>query len=357
MRRVALVSWIAVAACSSASLGSNSGIDSAASIGGSASVGDTDGSGTESSATASASSTTAGPTTDDSVTATDPSGGSTEDPTVAQSSSDSGGADTSGGSSSEGGSSSGGVDPLACTDADLGSATGFGLRSASTTGATDDVAISCASGGGIDDVLVWTAPAAGTYHFSLAGSGYDTAIAVLDDACDGAELICNDDGPLEEGVSLASVALVANQRVLLVIDGYAGDNGSYVLSISSGAAPSFACADGGDLGIATGNAVATGSTVGAANDFSPSCQAGGADVLYTWTPPTSGAYTFSLAGSSYDTVLAIASGGCGGVELVCNDDSGGLQSQASANLTAGQTVVIAIDGYNGATGSYTLAVN
>ncbi|MBK8720701.1 MAG: hypothetical protein IPN32_39255 [Deltaproteobacteria bacterium] len=80
-------------------------------------------------------------------------------------------------------------------------------------------------------------------------------------------------------------------------------------------------------------------------------------MLYTWTPPTSGAYTFSLAGSSYDTVLAIASGGCGGVELVCNDDSGGLQSQASANLTAGQTVVIAIDGYNGATGSYSLAVN
>jgi Stigma-specific protein, Stig1 len=49
---------------------------------------------------------------------------------------------------------------------------------------------------------------------------------------------------------------------------------------------------------------------------------------------------------------------CGGAEIGCNDDSrfGGVQSEVTVSLVAGQSVIIAVDGYGAATGSFTLNV-
>ena len=77
-------------------------------------------------------------------------------------------------------------------------------------------------------------------------------------------------------------------------------------------------------------------------------------------PDTTGTanYTFSTAGSAYDTVLYVLDG-CGGTELACNDDRvfGDTASRiANLPLTIGQTVIVVVDGYSTNSGNYQLRV-
>ena len=113
----------------------------------------------------------------------------------------------------------------------------------------------------------------------------------------------------------------------------------------------------GDLGVALGTPVATNHTGGLTNDYTPTCVGGSApDASYTWTAPSTGSYTFSTAGSSFDTVLEIRRINTL-VSLGCNDDSGGtLQSTVSVSLLAGDTVVIVVDGFGTATGPFQLNI-
>lgn len=113
----------------------------------------------------------------------------------------------------------------------------------------------------------------------------------------------------------------------------------------------------GDLGVALGSPVATSHTAGLTNDYTPSCVGGSApDASYTWTAPSSGSYTFSTAGSSFDTVLEIRRINTL-ASLGCNDDSNGtLQSAVSVSLLAGDTVVVVVDGFGSATGPFQLNI-
>jgi hypothetical protein len=95
----------------------------------------------------------------------------------------------------------------------------------------------------------YTAPAPGTYIIDTAGSAYDTLLYVFDSDCgsiDGAgegadggagagtscELACDDDsGP---GLtSRVSLPLGGGQQILIMVDGYASSQGSYVLNINT----------------------------------------------------------------------------------------------------------------------------
>jgi hypothetical protein len=70
-------------------------------------------------------------------------------------------------------------------------------------------------------VFAFTAPSAGTYLIETTGSSFDTVLAVLDgDSCSADELACNDDAGDETFDSAVRVALVANQRVLVIAEGY-----------------------------------------------------------------------------------------------------------------------------------------
>lgn len=69
---------------------------------------------------------------------------------------------------------------------------------------------------------------------------------------------------------------------------------------------------------------------------------------WTWTAPRTSEVVVSLAGSSFDTVLAVYTGG--GIENLAlvgaNDDaSGGITSVLTFNATMGTTYQIAVDGY------------
>ncbi|MBI2432635.1 MAG: S8 family serine peptidase, partial [Candidatus Hydrogenedentes bacterium] len=100
-------------------------------------------------------------------------------------------------------------------------------------------------------------------------------------------------------------------------------------------------------------------TVLATNSFTGLCATNdGKDVFYSFTPLVSDTYTFSLCGSSFDTTLSVLSNNCGSPAMIaCNDDFCGLQSQVSTALTWGNTYLIRVAGFNGASGSFTLTVD
>ncbi|OGC93298.1 MAG: hypothetical protein A2W25_16315 [candidate division Zixibacteria bacterium RBG_16_53_22] len=135
------------------------------------------------------------------------------------------------------------------------------------------------------------------------------------------------------------------------------------------------CSDYFDLGSALPTSDA-GTTTGRVNNYGPygtlpACWPGyfsgtssgaGPDVTYKWTAPSAGLYNFSLCGSSYDTGLEIYNFTCPTeptiADLICgNDDQCGLQSElTNISLTAGQAVLIVVDGWGSSNGAYTLNI-
>lgn len=84
-------------------------------------------------------------------------------------------------------------------------------------------------------------------------------------------------------------------------------------------------------------------------------------VWWTWTPSITGTATITTAGSNYDTVLAAYTGTALGslVLRAGNDDVNGSADRTSSVIfavTAGVPIQIAVDGYNGSSGTITLNV-
>ena len=99
----------------------------------------------------------------------------------------------------------------------------------------------------------------------------------------------------------------------------------------------------------------TGTTMGFNNDYSGTCiGTGAADVVYTYTPAATALVTISLCGSTYDTGLYVKTAAL--VDIACNDDFCGLQSQLEVTLNAGTTYLIFVDGYSSGAGAYSLNV-
>jgi len=85
---------------------------------------------------------------------------------------------------------------------------------------------------------------------------------------------------------------------------------------------------------------------------------GGKSVWFTWTPLVSGTVTFSTAGSSFDTLLAVYTGNSLATlsEVASDDDSAGFYtSTVTFNAVAGTAYQIAVDGAYGAEGTIVLS--
>jgi hypothetical protein len=91
-------------------------------------------------------------------------------------------------------------------------------------------------------------------------------------------------------------------------------------------------------------------------DFSCGYTAGiSPDVFYSYTACVDGTISVSLCGSGYDTELAIFNSSQ--VEIACNDDFCGLQSEIDGiPVVTGETYYIAVSGFFGGCGSYTMSV-
>ena len=115
------------------------------------------------------------------------------------------------------------------------------------------------------------------------------------------------------------------------------------------------CAEAGEIGP---DIVYSGTTVGSTLDGTATCgsAANSPDDWYAYSPAATGSVTVSLCGSGYDTVLSVVNG-CGGTQVVCNDDFCDLISQVTFAATAGSRYLIRVSGYNGSTGAFTLNLN
>jgi len=122
-----------------------------------------------------------------------------------------------------------------------------------------------------------------------------------------------------------------------------------------------------DLFSLLGPGIATGTTVGAGNDygsgtpFPASCAAGqgSEDVTHLWTAPNDGEFQFTTDGSGYDTAMTVREVGCPATQLACDDDSGeGFRSTITRSAVAGEQLLIVVDGFSASsTGAYTLAIS
>ena len=176
--------------------------------------------------------------------------------------------------------------------------------------------------------------------------------------------------------------MTAGQTYFIVVDGYAGVQGSFSLRVTppgasttttttlSATSTTTTTLAGGACGNPT-QIPAQGGTFGGTTSGT-STQAGSCgnsgtspELVFQWTPSVSGTATIATcgAGTNFDTVLYLRSGGCAsGSEAGCNDDactnSTGLfrASRLTPTVTAGQTYFIVVDGYGGAHGTFSLTV-
>lgn len=91
------------------------------------------------------------------------------------------------------------------------------------------------------------------------------------------------------------------------------------------------------------------------------------EKVFSWTAPRTGVAVLDTCGgtTSYDTVLYVRNGTCGGNEATCVDDTTNCTtsepsyvhgSSLTITVTAGETYVIVVDGYSDRKGDFSLHV-
>src|SRR5439155_1428863 len=261
-----------------------------------------------------------------------------------------------------------------------------------STSGTSSLAGSCGSSGGSpEQVFQWTPAVSGTATIQTCGAGtnFDTVLYVRRGICaSGPEVGCNDDACANAtGLIRASrimPAVTAGQTYFIVVDGYAGAQGTFSLTVTPPAGsttttvppttttPSTTTTTTTTLAGACAHLTVipaqggtfSGSTSGTSS-LAGSCGNSGSspEQVFQWTPALSGTATIQTcgAGTNFDTVLYVRSPSCTGSEITngCNDDactnSAGLfrASKLTPAVAAGTTYFIVVDGYGRASGSLT----
>lgn len=233
-----------------------------------------------------------------------------------------------------------------------------------TTTATQDGPHLCMYGKNI--WFCYTASCTGKATVSLAGSSYDTMLAVYD-GCEcyptSSDMIeCNDDTQNSRQSEIIFDAVAGNQY-LIEVGGYALEAGPGLLTVScQGTTPppaskddcrnAKAVGDVKDLAFSTANATFDG----------PGLCMRSPNIWYCYTATCTGNVTVSLAGSSYDTMLAVYDG-CecyptANDLIECNDDSGNTyQSAVTFAATIGSQYLIEIGGYGNEKGAGLLTIS
>ncbi|MBI3844559.1 MAG: hypothetical protein HY292_07940 [Planctomycetes bacterium] len=238
---------------------------------------------------------------------------------------------------------------------------GDGTFMGTTVGATNDGAASC--GGSATSPDVWysyTPIQSCTLNLDTCGSAFDTVLSAHTacPATTGNQIACNDDScGLQSRIQFAATAGTA---YLIRVAGFSGATGTFTLNVSCAGNPnpgSDSCANAVPVTIGS----VSGTTAGSTNDGSASCgsSATSPDVWYSFAATEHCRMRANVCGASFDTVLSIHSG-CPGTtanQISCNDDSCGLSSSVAAEVQAGNTYLIRVAGFNGATGAFTLNVS
>jgi len=235
---------------------------------------------------------------------------------------------------------------------------------------------------------------------TTAGTNFDTQVAVYGACNDAGSFVGgNDDGGAGNMslVTFACGSLAASTTYYVMVDGYAGEEGTFdilltideaicslpVLGCTNPAACNFdplADTDDGSCILAVANddcanaiPVATDgvdvvidNSCATADGATPDCWFGnptGNDVWYSFVAPAAGSVTIETSDDGVagltDTQIAVYDG-CAGNELACDDDDGlGLYSLIvldACDLIAGNTYLIQMNGYNGQAGTANMSI-
>jgi hypothetical protein len=202
----------------------------------------------------------------------------------------------------------------------------------------------------------WRAPASGEATIDPAGSSFDTRLAVYSGWWVGSlsPVVSSADGAV-------TFEAVAGTVYRIAVDGDGDVTGSIALSVEQ--APPPAPANDAFSAAQTLTEAGTqywqadGTNVGASKESGEPDHAGntgGASVWYRWTAPQDGTLTLSTWSSGFDTLLGLYTGDAVGglTQVAADDDSSEYGSSVlNADVTAGTTYWIAVDGKNDGSGS------
>ncbi len=212
----------------------------------------------------------------------------------------------------------------------------------------------------------WQAPATGNVTMVTGRSTFDTVLAVYTGAAVNAlvPVASNDNDPGGGLTSTVTFAVTSGSIYQIAVDGSAGASGTAYLGWSVDTpAPAPPNDDFANPQLVPGarGRITPVTNAGASGQVDEPAHAGtngGRSLWYRWTPPASGMATIDTAGSSFDTLLGVYTGGLvkSLSTVASNDDSGGgdLTSRLWFAASAGTTYIIAVDGYGGAAGTVML---
>lgn len=195
-----------------------------------------------------------------------------------------------------------------------------------------------------DRTITWTAPQTGEYTLSAFGFEAFVSVGVVEGICGGPLLACGGDFG---GVFFA----FAGQTYTFVVEGELSTPYQLFveLNVTQSACPT------GELAGTDGNLF---DATQGSSSFEPSCTGEGSGPEHGWmfVPPFTGTYRFDTAESTFDSVIEVVQGECGGPSLGCVDDiTNSLQAAIEVELEGGQLYTIFVDGYGGSSGDYQLA--
>jgi hypothetical protein len=204
--------------------------------------------------------------------------------------------------------------------------------------------------GGEDIIIEIQVPANVTLDITFDPKGTTWSGMLIDDACppDASTCLGTVTGSGGTPKSIYAVNLAAGTYYIMVDTWPSPDcvpDFDITFAEAAGAPANDLCIDAEAIGEVTNYPF---TTVAAGNDGGGVCMTS-PNVWYVYTPSISGTATISLCGSSYDTRMAVYDGySCGPlpVELACNDDACGLQSEITLPVIGGQQYLIEVGGYS-----------
>lgn len=242
-----------------------------------------------------------------------------------------------------------------------GSTTGTSVNATKETGEANHAGNS----GGKSVWWTWSPTGTGSATITTIGSSFDTLLAIYTGTSVASltAVASNDDISTSTLQSSVTFTATAGQTYQIAVDGYSAASGSIALNWTQTVGTSGPANNAFSSAIALTSASGTtsGSNASATKETGEPRHAGnggGASVWWKITPTAAGHVTVNTAGSSFDTLLAVYTGASVSqlTTVASSDDTGAtLQSAVSFTATAGTTYYVAVDGYNGATGSIVLA--
>lgn len=208
----------------------------------------------------------------------------------------------------------------------------------------------------------WRPTTSGTYILSTTGSAIDTLLAVYSGTSFNAltTIAANDDESPSVKTSRVTIPVTAGSTYAIAVDGKSGAAGAIRLQVTAGGGSSAPANDAFAARIpfpAAGGSLEGTNTLATRETSEPAHAGNGParSVWWTWTPNRSGRASITTAGSSFDTTLAVYTGtALTNLRLIAsNDDAtgGSVTSAAAFDVAAGTVYHIAVDGYNGASGT------